>query len=113
MKREGMQSVCAIPLLSGERSLGVLFFMAAREAAFHELRRDLLDQVGSAVAVALDHCLAYEEVRDLRDRLVRENVYLQEEIRREHPFEELAASSSPMAARSSSTRSASCPSRRR
>jgi PAS domain S-box-containing protein len=65
MKREGMQSLCAIPLLSDERSLGVLFFMAAREAAFHELRRDLLDQVGSAVAVALDHCLAYEEVRDL------------------------------------------------
>ncbi len=93
MKREGMQSVCAIPLLSDERSLGVLFFMAAREGAFHELRRDLLDQVGSAVAVALDHCLAYEEVRDLRDRLVRENVYLQEEIRREHPFEELVGSS--------------------
>src|SRR6266566_3497668 len=93
MKREGMQSVCAIPLLSSERCLGVLFFMAAREAAFQELRRDLLDQVGSAVAVALDHCLAYEEVRDLRDRLVRENVYLQEEIRREHPFEELVGSS--------------------
>jgi formate hydrogenlyase transcriptional activator len=93
MKREGMQSVCAMPLLSGERSLGVLFFMAAREAAFQELRRDLLDQVGSAVAVALDHCLTYEEVRDLRDRLVRENVYLQEEIRREHPFEELVGSS--------------------
>jgi formate hydrogenlyase transcriptional activator len=93
MKREGMQSLCAIPLLSDERSLGVLFFMAAREAAFHELRRDLLDQVGSAVAVALDHCLAYEEVRDLRDRLARENVYLQEEIGREHPFEELVGSS--------------------
>ena len=93
MKREGMQSLCAIPLQSDKRSLGVLFFMAAREAAFHELQRDLLDQVGSAVAVALDHCLAYEEVRDLRDRLVRENVYLQEEIRREHPFEELVGSS--------------------
>ena len=93
MKREGMQSVCAIPLLSDQRCLGVLFFMAVREAAFQELRRDLLDQVGSAVAVALDHCLTYEEVRDLRDRLVRENVYLQEEIRREHPFEELVGSS--------------------
>src|SRR2546428_278635 len=98
MQRAGMQSVCAIPLLSDERSLGVLFFMAAREAAFHELRRDLLDQVGSAVAVALDHCLAYEEVRDLRDRLARENVYLQEEIRREHPFEELVGSSPTLGA---------------
>src|SRR5438876_5050172 len=98
MKREGMQSVCAIPLLSSECCLGVLFFMAAREGAFQELRRDLLDQVGSAVAVALDHCLAYEEVRDLRDRLVRENVYLQEEIRRAHPFEELVGSSSTLLA---------------
>src|SRR5882724_5912675 len=98
MKREGMQSLCAIPLLSSERCLGVLFFMAAREAAFRELRRDLLDQVGSAVAVALDHCLAYEEVRDLRDRLVRENVYLQEEIRRAHPFDELVGSSSTLLA---------------
>ena len=98
MTREGMQSVCAIPLLSSECCLGVLFFMAAREGAFQELRRDLLDQVGSAVAVALDHCLAYEEVRDLRDRLVRENVYLQEEIRRAHPFEELVGSSSTLLA---------------
>lgn len=58
MKREGMQSLCAMPLLSGRRCLGVLFFMAAREAAFQELRRDLLDQVASVVAVALDQCLA-------------------------------------------------------
>ena len=93
MKREDMQSLCAIPLLSDERCLGVLFFMTARAAAFRELRRDLLDQVGSAVAVALDHCLAYEEVRNLRDRLAQENVYLQEEIRRQHPVEELVGSS--------------------
>src|SRR5262249_30778725 len=61
MSREGMQSLCAIPLLSGRRCLGVLFFMAARESAFRLLRRALFEQVASAVAVALDHCLAYEE----------------------------------------------------
>jgi formate hydrogenlyase transcriptional activator len=100
MKREGMQSLCAMPLLTGQRSLGVLFFMAAREAAFRDLRRDLLDQVGSAVAVALDHCLAYEEVRSLHDRLARENVYLREEIRGQHPFEELVVRVRPCSARS-------------
>jgi formate hydrogenlyase transcriptional activator len=98
MKREGMQSLCAMPLLSDRRCLGVLFFMAAREAAYTELRRGLLDQVAGAVAVALDHCLAYEEVQSLRDRLARENTYLQEEIRREHPFEELVGSSSALLA---------------
>ncbi len=98
MEREGMQSLCAMPLLSDQRCLGVLFFMAAREAAFQDLRRDLLDQVASVVAVALDHCLAYEEVRNLRDRLACENVYLQEEIHREHPFEEFVGSSPPLLA---------------
>src|SRR5262249_43021652 len=93
MSREGMQSLCAIPLLSGRRCLGVLFFMAAREAAFRLLRRALFEQVGSAVAVALHHCLADEGGQGLRARLARENVYLQEEIRREHPFEELVGSS--------------------
>src|SRR2546425_9684745 len=60
-------------LVTGVQTCALPIFMAVREAAFQELRRDLLDQVGSAVAVALDHCLTYEEVRDLRDRLVREN----------------------------------------
>jgi formate hydrogenlyase transcriptional activator len=93
MQREDMQSLCAMPLLSAGRCLGVLFFMAARVAAYQELRRGLFDQVAGAVAVALDNCLAYEELQGLRDRLARENAYLQEEIRREHPFEELVGSS--------------------
>ena len=45
------------------------------------------------MAVALDDCLAYEDLQSLRDRLARENVYLQEEIRREHDFLEMVGSS--------------------
>ena len=70
MKREGMESLCAMPLLSSERCLGVLFFMAAREAAFQDLRH-LLHQVGSAVAVALDHCLAYDELQERQAKIRR------------------------------------------
>src|SRR5262249_18284056 len=93
MEREAMESLCAMPLLTGGRCLGVLFFMAAREGAYREHRHGLLDQVASAVAVALDNCLAYEELQGLRDRLTRENVYLQEEIREEHNFGEIVGSS--------------------
>ena len=64
-----MESLCALPLISGERCRGVLFFMAERRAAYDGLRRDFLEQVAGAVAVALDDCLAHEEVRRLRDRL--------------------------------------------
>jgi formate hydrogenlyase transcriptional activator len=93
MSREGMESLCALPLRTGERCRGVLFFMAARKHAYEGLRRGLLDQVASAVAVALDDCLAHEEVRRLRDRLAAENDYLQEEIRQEHNFEEIVGRS--------------------
>ncbi|HKQ63151.1 MAG TPA: sigma 54-interacting transcriptional regulator [Candidatus Polarisedimenticolaceae bacterium] len=93
MEREGMESLCTLPLLSGERCIGVLFFMAAQEGAYQQLRRGLLDQVAGAVAVALDNCLAYAELRNLRDRLASENVYLQEEIRQEHDFREIVGHS--------------------
>ncbi len=93
MSREDVQSLCALPLLTGDRCRGVLFFMAAREGAYVDLQRGLLEQVAGAVAVALDNCLAHEEVESLRDRLAAENVYLQEEIRQDHNFGEVVGRS--------------------
>src|SRR2546427_12167463 len=96
MAKENMESLCAMPLVSNDRPRGVLFFMAAREAAYGGLRRGLLEQVTSAVAVALDDCLAHEEVRRLRDQLAAENAYLQEELRSEHNFQEIVGNSQPL-----------------
>ena len=93
MRGESMESLCAVPLVSGERCRGALFFMATRPAAYAGLRREFLEQVAAAVAVALDDCLAHEEVRRLRDRLAAENVYLQEEIREDHNFGEIVGRS--------------------
>jgi formate hydrogenlyase transcriptional activator len=93
MQSQGMESLCALSLETDERSVGALFFMAARQGAYANLRRGLFEQIAGAVAVALDTCLAYEEVRRLRDRLAAENVYLQEEIRREHNFDEMIGNS--------------------
>src|SRR5713101_4593734 len=98
MTKEGMESLCAMPLVSDDRARGVLFFMAARKAAYGSLRRGLLEQVTAAVAVALDDCLAHEEVRRLRDQLAAENAYLQEEIRSEHNFEEIVGNSPALVA---------------
>jgi formate hydrogenlyase transcriptional activator len=53
----------------------------------------LLDRVAGVVAVALDNCLAHEEVRRLRDRFAAESTYLQEEIRAEHNFVEIIGNS--------------------
>ena len=93
MQRNAMESLCALPLTTGERCLGALFFMAARQGAYQDLRRGSFDQIAGAVAVALDHCLAHEEVRRLRDRLQAENLYLQEEIQTQHNFSEIVGNS--------------------
>ena len=93
MQQESMESLCALPLVTAQRARGVLFFMAGRPGAYSSLRRGLLEQVASAVAVALDDCLAHEEVATLRDRLAAENVYLQEEIAQEHNFNEIVGRS--------------------
>jgi formate hydrogenlyase transcriptional activator len=97
MEREGMESLCALPLLREEKSFGALFFMSTQRGAYRELPVTLIERVASAVAVAVDHCFAYEEVQQLRDRLSTENVYLQEEIQQGHNFAEIVGKSPALA----------------
>jgi formate hydrogenlyase transcriptional activator len=93
MQTESMESLCALPLMTEDGCRAVLFFMAAAPGAYHRLRRALLEQIASSVAVALDHCLTHEEVRRLRDELAAENVYLREEIKQDHDFDEIVGNS--------------------
>ena len=88
-----MESLCAMPLISDDHCCGALFFMSATKGAYSSLRPGFLEQVASTVAVALDNCLAHEEVRQLRDRLEAENVYLAGEIKVEQGFEEIIGQS--------------------
>jgi formate hydrogenlyase transcriptional activator len=69
MKEAEMQSLCELPLVTGSHTLGSLFFMASAKAAYGHLQQTFLEQVASAVAVALDDCLAHEEMRRLGDEL--------------------------------------------
>ena len=93
IRQEGMDSAAVLPLLADGRCVGALTMMAEMADSLAAISSTLFEQIAAAVAVAVDHCVAYEELQSLRDRLARENIYLQEEIRREHPFEELVGSS--------------------
>src|SRR5215475_837409 len=66
MEREGMESLCALPLLREEKSFGALFFMSTLRDAYREIPVTLVERVAGAVAVAVDNCFAYEEVQTLR-----------------------------------------------
>mgnify|MGYP001590766041 FL=1 len=59
----GMESLIALPLVSGGRSRAALFFMTGEKDTYRGLRREFLEQVSNAVAVALDNCLIHEELQ--------------------------------------------------
>lgn len=90
---EGANSLCRVPLISHERVLGVLSLGSVREHAFSDDDVEFLEQVGSQIAIALENATAYREIAELKDKLVHEKVYLEDEIRSELNFEEIVGSS--------------------
>jgi formate hydrogenlyase transcriptional activator len=93
MAHEGMESLAALPLITGGQARAVLYFMAAASGAYGSLRHDFVTQVAAAVAAALDNCLAHEALREKSRQIEAQNVYLQEEIRSQHNFAEIVGRS--------------------
>src|SRR5262245_30062637 len=89
----GVQSNCWLPLTTARRRLGALVFTSKRPAAYDPVDLDFLHQVANQVAVAVENAVAFQEIEALRDRLAKENLYLQEEIRTDHNFGEVIGES--------------------
>jgi len=87
-------SGCAAPLIFRDRALGVLAIKSRRECAFSAEDSELFEQVAKQVAIAVENALAYNEIETLKNKLEKEKLYLEEEIRTEYNFEEIIGSSS-------------------
>ena len=91
---EGVKSLCSIPLLAHDRVLGALNVGRRGEDAFVQDDIELLSQVAQQVAIAVENALAYRKITELKDKLAKEKLYLEEEIRTEQNFEEIIGESS-------------------
>ena len=89
----GHNSLCMFPLTSHERVLGVFGMASNRENAFSEEDLCFLGRIADQIALAVENALAYQEISQLKDKLTRENVYLESEIRSELGFEEIVGTS--------------------
>ena len=87
--QEGVQSGCFLPLVRGDRRIGVLHLLDRHPGRFSEADADFLQQVSHQVAIALDNAMQYREVNESRERLAGETSYLRTEIRAEHGFDEI------------------------
>jgi formate hydrogenlyase transcriptional activator len=84
----GVKSGCSIPLISRGRGLGVLCLVRLSDGAFTDDDVDVLTQIANQVATAVENALSFREIDALKNKLAEEKLYLEEEIRTEHNFEE-------------------------
>src|SRR5437899_11147425 len=86
---QGVRSLCSVPLLSRDKVFGTLDVMRSREQDFTPAESELLSQVAQQIAIAVENALVYQEIAALKERLSKEKLYLEEEIRTEYNFEEI------------------------
>src|SRR5262245_45392785 len=90
---QGLRSSCTAPLLRHNRVIGAMSIVSKTEAAFNQADGELLMQIAGQVAIAVENALAYREIDALKNKLASEKLYLEDEIRTEHNFEELIGAS--------------------
>ena len=90
---EGLRSTCILPLISHGRPLGTLAVASLREETFPQKDADLLQHVANQIAIAVENALAFGQVVERANKLAEEKLYLQDEIRTEHNFEEIMGES--------------------
>jgi formate hydrogenlyase transcriptional activator len=81
-----------IPLVSRDRVVGVLAINRITEA-FQQSEIDFLKKASGQIAIAIENCLAYREISELKEKLAQEKLYLEEEIRGDMGFEQIVGNS--------------------
>src|SRR5580700_1569245 len=90
---EGLRSLCIVPLILRGKSIGTFSVVSREQNRYSEEDAQFLQEVAIQVVLAIENMKSYEEIATLKARLEKENIYLREEIRTEHNFEEIVGSS--------------------
>jgi formate hydrogenlyase transcriptional activator len=89
----GLSTLYAVPLKVHGRTLGVISISSVREDAFSEADQELFQQVARHVSIAAANAISVRNLEALKEKLAREKVYLEDEIRSELNFEEIIGQS--------------------
>src|SRR5580693_2238488 len=93
---EGIKAFCHIPLANRGRGLGILSILRTTETPFSPEDVDFLSRASGQIAIAIENALAYRQISELKDKLVQEKLYLEEEIRSDFNFENIIGNSSAL-----------------
>ena len=91
MKDNGLRSFAGYPLKFRWELLGVIAMFGRRPLSEEEFER--LAVFANQAAIAIKNAQLFTEVEQLKNRLEAENLYLREEIKSQHNFEEIIGES--------------------
>jgi formate hydrogenlyase transcriptional activator len=92
----GFRSLCALPVTVRGRRIGAITVGSLAKNQYAEADAEFLMEIANQIAIAVDNMKSHEETEALKARFEAEAVYLQEEIKTEHNFEEIIGQSTPL-----------------
>jgi formate hydrogenlyase transcriptional activator len=90
---EGVHSMCVVPMALQGKCIGLLSVVSQQRDRYSDEDAVFLQEVANQIALAVQNMQSYQEIASLKARLEKENVYLREELRAEHNFEEIVGNS--------------------
>lgn len=93
MLAEGLKTQCVIPLVSRGRAVAALTINRRTDDPFLPDEIDFLKEASGQIAIAIENCVAFSEISELKEKLGQEKVYLEEEIRSDMGFEQIVGNS--------------------
>ncbi len=93
MLAEGLNTQCVIPLVSRGRAVAALTINRRTDNPFLPDEIDFLQEASGQIAIAIENCLAFSQISELKEKLAQEKVYLEEEIRGDMGFEQIVGNS--------------------
>jgi len=91
--QEGLRSGVSLPVISSQGPIATMTLASRRVDAFQESDVELLVQIAVQVAIAVENALAFQQIAELKNKLAKEKLYLEDEIRTEFNFDEIVGKS--------------------
>ena len=93
LRAELILSMALAPLVTGSGPIGVMTMGSRGLNSFSQEDLDVLSQLSTQIALAVENAIAYGRVAAARDRLDEERLYLESEISSEYNFEDIIGKS--------------------
>ncbi len=93
LAKAGIRSRVVLPLVLKGKAIGTFNVASSTPRSYTKDELEFLKEIAAQITIAVSTAKAYQEISRLKNELQQENVYLRDELVREHHFYEIVGSS--------------------